>query len=85
MELVINQFLALSSDFYTYIIAYKPRDTWLINTCMVVYTASWSFHQVQFSLKISLQSFRSLIFMDASDNAHYTLYNCVYFADKFHG
>jgi hypothetical protein len=40
---------------------------------------SGNFCGVQFSPMISLQNFRGLIFADARDYAHYTLYNCVDF------
>jgi hypothetical protein len=39
-----------------------------------------NFRGVQFSRIGSLQSFRDLIFADAGDHAHYTLYNRTYFA-----
>jgi hypothetical protein len=39
-----------------------------------------NFHGVQFSQKVSLQRFRSLIFVDVRDHAHYTRYNHAYSA-----
>jgi hypothetical protein len=46
------------------------------------YRIAGKFRGVQFLWMTSLQSFRGLIIADASDHAHYTLYNCTYFADS---
>jgi hypothetical protein len=43
------------------------------------YRIAGHFRGVQFSRMASLQKFRSLIFADAGDHAHYTLYNRTYF------
>jgi hypothetical protein len=67
----INQFLALPSDFYILLHTNLGTQSWLTSVCMV---ASWNFYQVQFSLKTNLQSL--LIFVSASDHAHYILYTC---------
>ncbi len=40
------------------------------------------FRGVQFSQMASLQSFRNLIFADAGDHAHYTLYKHTYFVGQ---
>jgi hypothetical protein len=44
-----------------------------------MYHIAGNFRGVQFSRMASLQSFSDLIFTDASDHAHYALYNCTYF------
>jgi hypothetical protein len=44
------------------------------------YCIAGKFRGVQFSRMANLQSFCGLIFADASDHAHYTLYNRTYFA-----
>jgi hypothetical protein len=46
----------------------------------IPYRTAENFRGVQFSRIASLQSFRGLIFADAGDHAHYTLYNRTYFA-----
>jgi hypothetical protein len=53
----------------------------VICACMRwIYRIAGNFRGVQFSRMAGLQSFRGLIFADAGDHAHYTLYNCIYFA-----
>ena len=45
-----------------------------------IYRIAGNFRGVQFLQEASLQTFRGLIFADAHTHAHYTLYNCAYFA-----
>jgi hypothetical protein len=47
---------------------------------LMAYRIAGNYRGVQFSRKASLQSFRSLIFADVGDYAHYTLYYRTYFA-----
>jgi hypothetical protein len=44
------------------------------------YRIAGNFRGVQFSWMANLQSFRGLIFTDASDHAHHILHNHTYFA-----
>jgi hypothetical protein len=46
------------------------------------YRIARNFHGVQFSWIAKLQSFRSLIFADAFDHAHYTYFTGLIFADS---
>jgi hypothetical protein len=49
------------------------------NNLVIQYRIARNFRGVQFLRMASLQNFRGLIFADASDHAHYTLYNRTYF------
>jgi hypothetical protein len=52
----------------------------VVNLEGLLYRMAGNFRGVQFSRMGSLQCFRGLIFADACDYAHYTLYNRTYFA-----
>jgi hypothetical protein len=61
------------------ILSFPPSYILLIIIVLYRTRIAGNYHGVQFSQMASLQSFHGLIFVDAGDHAHYTLYNRIYF------